>query len=151
MGTPLMMKAAEEETLLPFKTKTEEPVAFTKKMPEEDAVFTERVLVRVPVVFVKKRLVVEAVKTFNEVVPVAFVKVKFERVEEGDHSCVEEAPAPENWWNPVQRGAIVTESAGAASLLIKVLAEPLTAVRPTDAVGFAPVELETSSPVATWM
>jgi len=35
-----------------------------------------------------------------------------------------------------------TARAGAASLLIKVFAVPLVAVRPTLAVGFAPVEVE---------
>jgi len=49
---------------------------------------------------------------------------------------VEEAP-PVNWWRAVQVGAIDWESAGAASLLIAVVAEPLTAVRPIVPVGLA--------------
>lgn len=75
----------------------------------------------------------------------AFVKVKFVRVEDTDQSWVEEAPATLNWWKPVQTGAIETSSAGAASLLIKVRATPFTAVSPTEAVGFAPVELAVQS------
>ena len=53
IGTPLMMNAAEELVLLPPKTKTPEPVAFTKKKLELDAVFTESVLADVPVALVK--------------------------------------------------------------------------------------------------
>ena len=51
---------------------------------------------------------------------------------------MDEAP-PVNWWSPVQVGAIAWESAGAASLRMKVVAEPFTAERPMVAVGFAPV------------
>ena len=40
-----------------------------------------------------------------------------------------------NVWFPVQVGDIVTDSAGAASDLIAVVADPLTAVSPTLAVG----------------
>ena len=57
-------------------------------------------------------------------------------------SSVEEAP-PVNWWSPVHVGAIDCESAGAESLRMKVVALPLTAVRPRDAEGFAPVALVT--------
>ena len=48
--------------------------------------------------------------------------------------------------NPVQVGAIATERAGAPSLRKKVLADPFTAVSPTLAEGFAPVEVDEPAP-----
>ena len=75
-------------------------------------------------------------------VDVAFVNRKLVRVELTDQSWVVEAPATENWCNPVHTGAIDVDKAGAASLLMKVFAVPFVAVSPTFAEGFAPVVVE---------
>ena len=56
---------------------------------------------------------------------------------------VDEAP-PVNWWRAVHVGAIACERAGAASLLMNVVAVPFTAVRPIVPVGLAPVALVTT-------
>ena len=74
-GTPLIMKAAEEDAPLPVKTKMPEPVAFWKK-----------------------KFVVEAVVTFR-LVPVAFVKVRFVKVELGLLNSEDEASPPEKTEN----------------------------------------------------
>ena len=91
-GTPLITNAAEEEVLLPERTKTPEPVAFWKKKFVVDAVVTFKV---VPVAFTKNNPVVEAMVTFSAV-PVAAVNEKKLSVEETDHSCVDDAPAVKN-------------------------------------------------------
>ena len=56
------------------------------------------------------------------------------------------SPPALQMWRPVHVGAIDCERAGAASLRIKVFAEPFTAESPTEAEGFAPVEVVTVSP-----
>ena len=63
-----------------------------------------------------------------------------------DLNWVVEAPPPLNWCNPLQTGVIDTDKAGEPSERIKVLAVPLFAVNPSEAVGFAPVEVESSTP-----
>jgi hypothetical protein len=81
---------------------------------------------------------VDACPVATRFVVVALVLVLLSMVKSSMVEVALEMSPPVNVWSPLHVGVIDWDSAGAASLRIKVLAEPFTAVRPMEAVGFAP-------------